>query len=152
MLRNSVPRIADIQINVIPALRLRGSLKAGIPLEIASTPVNAVVPFEKACSSKNGVAKATEGCTMNSGGLVTRPRLPMAARTRPAPTVRNIIARKKYVGTANARPDSRTPLKFTTITVRTSATARGTRYGNNSGKADVSWATPEDMETATVRT
>ena len=48
MLRNSVPRMMDIQISVIPALRLRGSLKAVIPFEMASTPVNAVVPFANA--------------------------------------------------------------------------------------------------------
>ena len=45
---NSEPRMTDIQISVMPALRLRGSLKAVMPLEIASTPVSAVVPLEKA--------------------------------------------------------------------------------------------------------
>ena len=42
------PRIPDIQSSVIPALRLRGSLNAGMPFEIASTPVSAVVPLENA--------------------------------------------------------------------------------------------------------
>ena len=43
----------DIHSRVMPALRLRGSLKAGMPFEIASTPVSAVVPLEKAWSSRN---------------------------------------------------------------------------------------------------
>ena len=55
MARNSVARMPAIQSSVIPALRLRGSLKAGMPFEIASTPVRAVVPLEKACSSRNRV-------------------------------------------------------------------------------------------------
>ena len=41
--------MADIQISVMPALRLRGSLKAVMPFEIASTPVSAVVPLANAC-------------------------------------------------------------------------------------------------------
>ena len=45
MPRNSVARITDIQISVMPALRLRGSRNAGMPLEIASTPVSAAQPL-----------------------------------------------------------------------------------------------------------
>ena len=48
MPRNRKPRIPDIHRSVIPALRLRGSLNAGMPFEIASTPVSAVVPLENA--------------------------------------------------------------------------------------------------------
>ena len=39
MPRKSVPRMPDIHMRVIPALWLRGFLKAGMPFEIASTPV-----------------------------------------------------------------------------------------------------------------
>ncbi len=46
--------MSDIQIRVMPAFLLRGSLKAVMPFEMASTPVRAVVPLEKACSSKKG--------------------------------------------------------------------------------------------------
>jgi hypothetical protein len=35
-------------IRVMPAFLLRGSLNAVMPLEMASTPVRAVVPLEKA--------------------------------------------------------------------------------------------------------
>ena len=44
-----------IQIRTIPALRLRGSLKAVMPLAMASIPVMAEVPLEKACRSRKGV-------------------------------------------------------------------------------------------------
>ena len=37
-----------IHARVIAAFRLRGSLKAVMPFEMASTPVSAVVPFENA--------------------------------------------------------------------------------------------------------
>ena len=47
------PRINAIQIKVVPALRLRGSLNAVIPFEIASTPVSAVVPLAKALKIRN---------------------------------------------------------------------------------------------------
>ena len=43
-----------IHINVMPALRLRGSLNAVKPLEMASTPVNAAVPLENACNNRKG--------------------------------------------------------------------------------------------------
>jgi hypothetical protein len=45
-----------IQINVRPALRLRGSLKAMMPLLMASTPVRAVQPPENARRIKNKVS------------------------------------------------------------------------------------------------
>ena len=43
-----MPRMLDIQISVMPALWLRGCLKAGMPFEMASTPVKALVPLAKA--------------------------------------------------------------------------------------------------------
>jgi hypothetical protein len=43
----------DIQMSVMPAFLLRGSLNAGIPFEMASTPVSAVVPLAKACSRRS---------------------------------------------------------------------------------------------------
>ena len=74
MPRNSVPRMADIQIRVMPALRLRGSLKAVMPLEMASTPVRAVVPLAKARRIRNSVS-----------GLALRGVLSCAAGRPPCP-------------------------------------------------------------------
>ena len=53
MPRSRVPRMADIMTRVMPALRLRGSRKAMIPSEMASTPVSAVVPPAKARRIRN---------------------------------------------------------------------------------------------------
>ena len=47
--------MADIQIRVMPALWLRGSRKAVMPFEMASTPVSADVPLEKARSSRKSL-------------------------------------------------------------------------------------------------
>ena len=57
-----------IHIRVMPALRLRGSLKAGMPFEIASTPVTAVVPLEKAWSSRN--SPNARVVSISSGGAI----------------------------------------------------------------------------------
>ena len=54
--RNSVPRIVDMIAKVFRALRHSGFLKAGTPFEMASTPVTAVPPDEKACSNLNSRA------------------------------------------------------------------------------------------------
>ena len=77
MPRKRQPRMIDIQIKVTPALRLRGSLKAVMPLEIASTPVRADVPLAKACSSRNGVMAVRVGITVTAGGSTTVPNSPV---------------------------------------------------------------------------
>ena len=66
----------DIQISVMPALRLRGSLKAVMPFEIASTPVSAVVPLEKACSSRKRPS-ARVGSISSGGGSATGCSVPV---------------------------------------------------------------------------
>src|SRR3989442_684307 len=48
----SVPRMTAIQVSVIAALRVSGFLKAGTPLEMASTPVIAEQPAAKDLSSR----------------------------------------------------------------------------------------------------
>ncbi len=87
--------MADIHSSVMPALRLRGSLKAVMPLEMASTPVSAVVPLEKACSSRNSVTAWPSPWAKSGGGLLTWPSWPRAWRAKPMPTVTTIMTRKK---------------------------------------------------------
>jgi hypothetical protein len=53
--RKSTIRMLLIQIRVTAALWLRGFLKAVMPLEMASIPVRAVQPLEKARSTRNTV-------------------------------------------------------------------------------------------------
>ena len=80
-----------IQSSVMPALRLRGSLKAVMPFEIASTPVRAVVPLEKACRSRNTVTACVSPMWSIGGGSATRPSVPVQqpheADARPSPHV-----------------------------------------------------------------
>ncbi len=66
----------DIQIRVTPALRLRGSWKAGMPLEMASTPVSALVPLANARRIKKSDTVCAPWIISNSGGSITVPRLP----------------------------------------------------------------------------
>ena len=67
------------------------------------------------------------------------------------PTVSTIIATKKKVGAAKTAPDSFTPRRFTNITKATRKTASATLCSWTTGNAEATWATPEEMETATVR-
>ncbi len=55
--------MADIQISVTPALWLRGFLNAVMPLEMASTPVRAVVPLEKAWRRRKRDTAVSSPCT-----------------------------------------------------------------------------------------
>ena len=90
-----VPRMIDIQMSVVPALRLRGSRKAGMPLEMASTPVSAVVPLENARRIKKSEIACAPCSVSSAGGLGTIPRVPISKRTRPTATVMYIITTKK---------------------------------------------------------
>ena len=68
----------DIQIKVMPALRLRGSLKAVMPFEMASTPVRAVVPLAKACKKQEGGDRRERlGNLQFGGGSTTVPSVPV---------------------------------------------------------------------------
>ena len=83
MPRKNVARMKPIQIKVIPAFLLRGSLKAVMPLEMASMPVSAAVPLEKACRIRNGVIKDTVLAISSSGGSTTVPNVPLKKRNNP---------------------------------------------------------------------
>ena len=82
-------------INVMPALRLLGSLKAVMPLEMASTPVSAVVPLANACRIRNRPTACIVSVASMGGGPDTTPRLPVNSRKKPTPTVTSISTRKK---------------------------------------------------------
>ncbi len=74
--------------SVVAALRLLGFLKAGTPLEMASTPVRAAQPEENARSSRNSIANWPREPKPGSGARVS-PALsacgsvPLSCRTRP---------------------------------------------------------------------
>ena len=91
----STARIAPIHNSVMPALRLRGSLKAGTPFAMASTPVSAVVPDENARRMRNKLKAAGPPRASIGGGSLTVPSEPVRYRMPPKMTVMNIITTKK---------------------------------------------------------
>jgi hypothetical protein len=56
---NMTPRRIAIHVSVVAALRDSGFLKAGIPFEIASTPVSAEQPEAKARKKRNTLTVST---------------------------------------------------------------------------------------------
>jgi hypothetical protein len=70
------PSIIAMKIKVVPAFLLRGSRKAVMPFEMASTPVTDAVPLAKAFKIKNKLKACGSARMVNYGGLVTRPSEP----------------------------------------------------------------------------
>ena len=62
-----------------------------------------------------------------------------------------MLRMKKYVGTANRRPDSRTPRRFPYAITTTKKMAISSAYGESTDAADTSAAVPAATDTATVR-
>ena len=142
---------------VVAALRLFGFLKAGTPLEIASTPVRAAQPDEKARSSRKALAIPTMASWSGSGissncALSAWPRLPVTAWKTPTIPIPTMPRMNAYTGTAKALPDSRTPLRFIAVRKTTSPTATSTSCPRSDGMAVAAFCTPDETETATVRT
>ena len=78
---------------VAAAFFASGGLKAGTPLETASTPVMAVQPLENAVSSRNNVSACPVGAigaTASTGCIV-----PLKARHAPAAISANRLTTKK---------------------------------------------------------
>src|SRR5574340_348904 len=147
--RNKAPIKIAIMINVLRALTHSGGLNAGVPLLIASMPVNAVQPAENACSTRT-IASGSRG-----GGATAAIEVGvtcMNALTTPYNSIPKNENRYRYTGTAIAVPDSRNPRKFNTAINTNRPSASHTRYAINSGKADVMAATPAVRLTAAVNT
>ena len=114
------PRIVPSSISVRLARLTRGSLNCGTPLAIASTPVSALQPAEKAFSSSSTLTASsgtrgtsgTPGCGACRASGWIRPITMMASR----PTMKTIV------GSRNARAASPRPRRLSTVT-----TARMTR-------------------------
>ena len=114
--------IAPMIASVAAALSAFGLRKFGTPLLTASTPVRAVHPDENARSASATTSSPLTwwaGVIAVAGGLrhrrVAGDRLPGAdARSSAARCAMN-----PYVGTANSRPDSRTPRRFITASSAT---------------------------------
>jgi hypothetical protein len=139
----------------VAALRLFGGLNAGTPLEIASTPVSAVLPDANARIIRKAKANPVNTCS----GSTSRPALG-ARRWLPNTTIRRkpqaIINRtaimKAYVGMAKAVPASRIPRRFIAVRIAITAMATSTLFSAAKAQADPRFSTPEDTDTATVST
>ena len=64
---------------------------------------------------------------------------------------KRVIPKKKYVGSEKADSDSFTPRKLINVITKMMPNEIQTRYGSRSGNADVICATPDEMDTATVK-
>ena len=120
---------------------------------MASTPVSAVAPEEKACritKRLNGAAvfaKLAIGCTCWPNA-VGHPPTHFAS---PMTIVATIAAMNAYVGSAKIAPVSRTPRRFTTVRSTRAPTDSATAWLPSEGAAPTTATTPATTETATVR-
>ncbi|GAA3100554.1 hypothetical protein GCM10020001_016640 [Nonomuraea salmonea] len=116
-----------ISSSVVAAFLLLGLRKAGTPLLIASTPVSAAHPVEKARSTRNAAAKAVR--FVCSGWIVKcalgawRCSCSSSVRNPPHRIRPRTAIMNAYVGMAKAAPDSRMPRRLTTVSRTTMAMA-----------------------------
>src|SRR3954453_18335285 len=148
---NITPSSPPIHMSVERAFFHSGFLNAGTPFEIASTPVMAAPPDAKAWRSRKIPTELATPTGTRSAGIGACARPPVAALYTPTPIITKMLTRKAYVGTANMRPDSRTPRRLPQAMITMKPSAIGTRYGRKSPNAEYNAATPADTETATVR-
>ena len=105
-----------ITVSVRCAFFTVGSRNARTPLLTASTPVMAVQPLEKTCSSTHALAAATTALGAAGGATTgigwppanTVLKVPMAIAASKLPT-------NRYVGTMKKIPASRTPRRLTSV-------------------------------------
>ena len=143
--------VAMMMVSVIRAFLVPGSRKAFTPLLTASTPVIAVQPLAKLCSSSHVV---TTVCGAGGrGGATTGTGCPPLAklRTTPIAIMANRLATNRQVGAMKSLPASRRPRRLMRAMM-----ARMTRQsvrvcGCKRGSAEVSAPTPAEMPTATTR-
>src|SRR6478609_6094794 len=126
-----VPRMASVFAAFFPW----GCRKALTPLAIASTPVSAVDPDENAFRTTKTVTAPTPA---GSGfGTTAWCRPPVTSSTSPTPTSTKIEVTNAYVGSANSRPDSRTPRRFATTMIARHASDNPTLCDVSDGTNDV---------------
>ena len=106
-----------MMVRVRLAFLERGSRKAVVPLETASTPVMAAQPLEKAFirSQMSMSGRRIRPVLMGGGGAVIAIGWPPVATTwkTPKPMVSISVPTKRKVGSMKAKPDSLTPRMLT---------------------------------------
>ncbi len=151
---NIVMAIAPSIARVVAAFLLFGLRNAGTPLLIASMPVRAVVPDEKARAIRNtraAPAKFASGLITQSADSASRTS-PRLIRTPAQMSIVKMAKMKAYVGMAKALPDSRTPRRLMRASSAVRPMARATLCWPIQGIAEAALATAEEIDTATVST
>ena len=144
--------------SVVAALRLLGRRNAGTPLEIASTPVSAAQPEEKARATRNTSAMVVRVPSYPSASTIWKAELsaagsvPVAWRKNPKPIIPTSATMKAYAGNANHDPDSRTPRRFTRVSATTSTEATSASWPLTNSSAEAAYCAAEDSDTATTST
>ncbi len=158
MLTPIVTPIAPSITRVAAALRPFGLRNAGTPFEMDSTPVRAAHPDENARSSKKANAKPPSPSTKLSSSTIVRSAVAASGRsppmywTNPHRLMPKIATMNRYVGTANAVPDSRTPRRLTAISTSVAVTAIDTWWPSKAPMAVDAYCAAEEIDTATVST
>ena len=142
------PRMTPSSISVRLARTARGSRNSGTPLAMASTPVSALHPAEKALRMSRTVTAlrpVVGSCDVPSCGSL-RPRgwMSPTAMMASSPTMNTIVGSRK------ARAVSPRPRRLSSVMKTRIPRHRGIVAPSREGKADWSAATPAAMETATV--
>ena len=151
-----VTEMIPIISSVVAALRDFGFWKAGTPLLIASTPVSAAAPCEKARITRN--TKASPATCEWSGAICTealsaRISCPStSARNSPTAIMPSTPMRNAYTGTASTPPDSRSPRRLIAVSTAIAATANHTLCVATNGISAPMFAAAEEIDTATVST
>lgn len=143
-----------ISSSVVAAFFDFGLRNAGTPLLIASTPVSAAAPDENDRRIRNTNAMPAQlpsSCSVKPA-LSARISVPVTAWNSPQTTMIRMPAMKPYVGMANALPDSRTPRRFSAVSTATITTEASTLWLATHGIAEPMFATPDEVDTATVST
>lgn len=156
MPQNMVTASRPMAASVLAAFLDLGLRKAGTPLEMASTPVSAAQPEEKARSSRKTRAKpASPWCS----ALISKSAVGafmVSSRTNPRKAPHAIIRKtpvtKTYVGIAKSFPDSFTPRRFISVSSTMTPTAQSTLCSTTNGIAEPRFSMPDAIDTATVRT
>ena len=144
---NSATSSPTIHVSVVRALRHSVGLNTGTALEIASMPVIAVEPEEKA----RRISSTPTPSVAVSGGLGVAWKLWPAASIRPTAISTNIARMNAYVGAANSEPAWRTPRRLPASRTMITATPIATLSGASDGIAEVTASSPDATDTATVR-
>lgn len=110
-------------------------------------PVIAVAPEENARSTNNTVTPSIG--SRPTTGVGAKPRV--KASTSPTAISPNMASTKAYVGAENIAPAWRTPRRLPANRIAIAASPIGTLACVSPGMAEVTAATPDEIETATVR-